>query len=68
MDRLRALSTPSYTRADTGLTWSLTERSSLSVVGQNLVKDHRLEYLDESGLVQSGLVKRIIYAKFTVGF
>lgn len=68
VDRLPALSTPSYTRVDTGLTWGLTERGSLGVVGQNLVKDHRLEYLDKTGLVQSGLVKRSVYGKFTWHF
>jgi iron complex outermembrane receptor protein len=68
VDRLPSLSTPSYTRVDTGLTWSLSERSSLSVVGQNLATDHRVEYLDESGLVQSGMVKRSVYAKFSWRF
>jgi iron complex outermembrane receptor protein len=68
VDRLRALSTPAYTRVDTGLTWGVTEKTSLSVVGQNLVTDHRLEYLDKTGLVQSGLVKRSAYAKFTYQF
>lgn len=61
VDRLPALSTPSYTRVDTGLTWSPWERTSFSVVGQNLVRDHRIEYLNESGLVQSGMVKRSVY-------
>jgi outer membrane receptor protein involved in Fe transport len=68
VDRLRALSTPSYTRVDTGLTWNPTERSALSLVGQGLAQDHRLEYLDEAGLVQSGMVKRSVYAKFSWEF
>ena len=66
--RLPGLTTPSYTRVDTGLTWSLTERTSFAIVGQNLVKDHRLEYLESAGLVQSGQVKRGVYGKFTVEF
>ena len=61
VDRLRALSTPAYTRVDTGLTWRPLEKVSISVVGQNLVTDHRLEYLNKSGLVQSALVKRSVY-------
>jgi len=68
VDRLRALSTPAYTRLDTGLTWGLTERGSLGVVGQNLVQDHRLEYFNTTGLVQSGLIKRGVYAKFSWEF
>lgn len=68
VDRLRALSTPSHTRVDTGLTWEFAERGSFSVVGQNLLADHRLEYVDKTGLVQSGLVKRSAYAKVTWQF
>jgi len=68
VDRLPALSTPSYTRVDTGLTWSPWERTSFSVVGQNLVTDHRIEYLNESGLVQSGMVKPSVYGKFSWSF
>ena len=68
VDRLPALSTPSYTRVDTGLTWNPSERTSFSVVGQNLVSDHRVEYLNESGLVQSGMVKRSFYGKFSWSF
>jgi iron complex outermembrane receptor protein len=68
VDRLRALSTPAYTRVDTGVTWRPMEKASISIVGQNLVTDHRLEYLNESGLVQSGLVKRSVYAKLSWQF
>ena len=49
VDRLRSGAIPSYTRLDTGLTWRWTEQLSLSVVGQNLVKDRHLEFVDESG-------------------
>ncbi len=56
---------PSYTRLDTGLSWKWGEGLSLSVVGQNLLKDHHLEYLDVLGTTQSTLVKRGAYAKIT---
>jgi iron complex outermembrane recepter protein len=56
---------PGYTRLDTGLTWRPRERVSISVVGQNLVKDHHMEFEDLNGSMQSGLVKRSAYAKFT---
>ena len=59
---------PSYTRLDSGLTWKLGERLSLSVVGQNLLKDRHLEFEDAGGSMQSGLVKRSAYAKLTWQF
>jgi len=68
VDRLRSGEIPSYTRADTGLTWSWTEHLSSSVVGQNLAKDRHLEFLDDSGSVRSTLVKRGVYAKFAWKF
>jgi iron complex outermembrane receptor protein len=68
VDRLRSGAIPSYTRLDTGLTWRWTEQLSLSVVGQNLVKDRHLEFVDESGLVRSTLIKRSIYGKLTWQF
>ena len=48
--RLPALQIPSYTRLDTGLTWSLAKKLSLSFVGQNLLQDHHLE---PAGLTKS---------------
>jgi iron complex outermembrane receptor protein len=59
---------PSYTRLDSGLTWKLGEGLSLSVVGQNLLKDRHLEFEDAGGSMQSGLVKRSAYAKLTWQF
>jgi hypothetical protein len=64
VDRLPALLVPSYTRLDTSLTWHATERASFNVVGQNLLKDHHLEYDSLSQLVLSSLIKRSVYAKF----
>jgi iron complex outermembrane receptor protein len=59
---------PSYTRLDSGLTWKLGERLSLSVVGQNLLQDRHLEFEDSGGSMQSGLIKRSAYAKLTWQF
>jgi len=58
----------SYTRLDTSLSWQARERFSLSVVGQNLVKDRHLEYFDTQQSVASTLVKRSVYAKVTWNF
>jgi iron complex outermembrane recepter protein len=68
VDRLRSGPIPSYTRLDTGLTWRWTEGLAMSLVGQNLVKDRHLEFLDDSGSVRSTLIKRSAYAKFTWQF
>jgi iron complex outermembrane receptor protein len=68
VDRLRSGEIPSYTRLDTGFTWRWTERLSSSVVGQNLVKDRHLEFVDDSGSITSTLIKRSAYAKVTWRF
>jgi iron complex outermembrane recepter protein len=59
---------PPYTRLDTGLTWSPRERVSISVVGQNLLRDHHPEFEDVFGSLQSGQIKRSGYAKLTWHF
>jgi len=68
VDRLIAQDVPSYTRLDSGLTWRWKEGVSLSVMGQNLLRDHHLEFADFSGATQSTLVKRSAYAKITWRF
>jgi iron complex outermembrane receptor protein len=68
VDRLRSGQIASYTRLDIGLTWHWTEWLGMSLVGQNLVKDRHLEFVDDSGSVRSTLVKRSAYAKFTWQF
>jgi len=68
VDRLRSGRIPSYTRLDTGLTWRWTEGLAMSLVGQNLVKDRHLEFIDDSGSIRSTLIKRSAYAKFTWQF
>jgi iron complex outermembrane recepter protein len=59
---------PSYTRVDTSLSWQVLERLSFSVVGQNLLRDSHLEYVDTHRSVASTLMKRSVYAKFTWTF
>jgi iron complex outermembrane receptor protein len=68
VDRLRSGAIPSYTRLDTGLTWRFTEGLAMSVVGQNLVKDRHLEFLDDNETVRATLVKRSAYVKLTWQF
>jgi hypothetical protein len=40
----------------------------MSVVGQNLVKDRHLEFVDDVGSVRSTLIKRSVYGKLTWQF
>jgi outer membrane receptor for monomeric catechols len=58
----------SYTRIDSQLSWKFAERAEFSVVGQNLLRDHHLESFDAVTLVNSSLIKRSAYAKFTWRF
>jgi len=66
--RLPAASVASYTRMDAQLTWKFWERASFSVVGQNLLRDHHLEFNDYQQSVNSAQVKRGLYAKLTWEF
>jgi iron complex outermembrane recepter protein len=59
---------PGYTRLDSGVTWQLREHLSLSVVGQNLLRERHLEFEDVFGSLQSGEIKRSGYAKLTWRF
>jgi iron complex outermembrane receptor protein len=68
VDRLRDLNIPSYVRLDTGIDWRWKENLVVSVVGQNLQKDHHEEFLDTNGSVNSGLMKRSAYLKLTYRF
>jgi iron complex outermembrane recepter protein len=57
-----------YTRIDTQLKWKLAERADISLVGQNLLQNDHLESMDALTLVNSSLIKRSAYAKFTWRF
>jgi iron complex outermembrane recepter protein len=68
VDRLPAQFVASYTRLDSELTWRLAEQLTLSATGQNLLKDHHVEFNDQFQSVNSSEVKRSVYAKFTWRF
>jgi iron complex outermembrane receptor protein len=68
VNRLQAQSIPSYTRLDTGITWRPGESISLTVAGQNLLKDLHPEYSGPISTVQPGLMRRAAYAKLTWSF
>jgi iron complex outermembrane receptor protein len=59
---------PSYTRLDSSLRWKLRHGFSLTLAGQNLLRDHHLEYLGTLGSVGSSEVKRGGYLKFVWTF
>jgi outer membrane receptor protein involved in Fe transport len=65
---LPAQSIPSYTRLDSGLNWRAGERVSISVAGQNLLRDFHPEYSGPDSSVQSGLMRRSAYAKIAWSF
>lgn len=68
VDRLMFDRIPSYTRVDSGLTWRWTEGLALSLVGQNLVRDHHVEFADSPGAARATQIKRSAYAKVTWQF
>jgi iron complex outermembrane recepter protein len=54
---------PSYTRVDTGMSWTLGEKISLSLIGQNLLSNRHEEFVDSTGSSASTLIRRSAYAK-----
>jgi iron complex outermembrane receptor protein len=68
VDRLPFQGVPSYTRLDTELIWKAREHLSISLIGQNLLKDHHAEFNALDQVVLSSLVKRSAYAMFTWKF
>jgi len=66
--RLPAQGVASYTRLDTQLTWRFAERAAFGVVGQNLLREHHLEFNDLLQSVNSSQVKRSAYLKFSWEF
>ncbi|HZL68418.1 MAG TPA: hypothetical protein VFC29_13935 [Candidatus Limnocylindrales bacterium] len=66
--RLWAQGVPSYTRLDTNLTWQPAERFSIKVAGENLLKDHHLEYIGSDSAVMPSMIKRSAYAKIAWQF
>jgi iron complex outermembrane receptor protein len=68
VNRLPAQSIPSYTRLDSGLTWRAGERVSISVMGQNLLRDLHPEYNGPVSSVEPGQMRRSAYAKIAWSF
>jgi iron complex outermembrane receptor protein len=68
VDRLRALAVPSYTRLDSSLIWDAGEHVSLSVVGQNLIRNLHPEFSGPDTSVQPGLMRRDAYARIAWSF
>jgi iron complex outermembrane recepter protein len=58
----------SYTRVDSMLTWKLSERGQVSVVGQNLLSDRHVEADDTYAVVNSSELKRTACIKFSWHF
>lgn len=65
---LPALAVPSYTRVDSNLIWQRSKRFSISLVGQNLLRDRHLEFTGPDSSVESDLVKRSAYLKVSWAF
>jgi iron complex outermembrane recepter protein len=66
--RLPAPAVPSYTRLDTNVIWQPRKCLSISLVGQNLLRDHHLEYIGPDQTEQSSLIKRSAYARMAFQF
>ena len=66
--RLAALQGSSYTRLDTGITWRAHEHLSISLVGQNLLRNEHVETSSSTQTVFSSEIKRSGYVKFTWQF
>ena len=62
--RLPAQAVPSYTRLDSNFTWQPAKRFSITLAGENLLKDHHVEYMGPDLTVLPGMIKRSVYAKF----
>ena len=68
VSRLPAQFVASHTRLDTQLTWWFAERAQLSLVGQNLLNDHHVEFTNQFQSVNSSLVKRSAYVNIVWQF
>jgi iron complex outermembrane recepter protein len=66
--RLPAQNIPSYTRLDTNLEWQASERISLNLVGQNLLRGLHQEYVGVDSTVLNSFIRRSAYAKVTWRF
>ncbi|HEY3840631.1 MAG TPA: TonB-dependent receptor [Bryobacteraceae bacterium] len=60
---LTALGVPAYTRFDSRLAWRIGESLEISVVGQNLLTPHHIEFTDISNYFLDTQVKRMVFGK-----
>ena len=67
-DRLPVIAVPGYVRLDSQLTWSARENLSLSIIGQNLLRDDHVEFIDRWGGIASSRIKRSVFARFVWTF
>jgi iron complex outermembrane recepter protein len=66
--RLPATSIPSYTRLDSNLAWQASEKISLELVGQDLLRNFHQEYAGPDLTVLPSLIRRNAYARITWRF
>jgi iron complex outermembrane receptor protein len=66
--RLPALSIPSYTRLDSNLAWQASDRLSLGLVGQDLLRNLHPEDGGPAVTVIPSLIRRSAYARITWRF
>jgi iron complex outermembrane recepter protein len=66
VDRIASQAVAAYTRVDTGLSWRCREGLTVGLVGQNLVRDHHLEFIQSDDVTT--LVKRSAYLKVAWNF
>jgi iron complex outermembrane receptor protein len=59
---------PAYTRLDTGITWKPLEELSISLFGQNLLRNDNIEFQDKFGSMESSQIRRSAYGKLTWRF
>jgi iron complex outermembrane receptor protein len=66
--RLQAESIPSYTRLDSNLAWQASEKISLGLVGQDLLRSLHPEYSGPDLTETPSLIRRSAYARITWRF
>ncbi len=59
---------PGYTRLDTQLSWRWSERGTINLVGQNLLRDHHFEFQDFTQSIIANQIKRSAYAQVSWRF
>ena len=68
VDRLTDPQIPSYTRLDSELSWRFAEKARLGIVGQNLLRDRHVEFVDTTEDARTTLIKRSVYAQLSCQF